>query len=255
MGKKIKILDLFPDVYMKEFEEDFADRKSLSKHLEEKTNGLIKLETVFLDKGNSSIECGYDEALAAPYVLQKVKWAQENGYDAVVIDCFIDVALDAARELACIPILGACQSSCSLAARLGGRFSIISILPDMDRPIRANIAKYGLNNNLVSIPVINVPVLGLQKNFDSLIKKVVKIAEKAVLKDGARALVFGCTGMSPIVNTVQKNLKDKGVDIPIIEPLRAAVFDAIAWVMMGVSHSKEAYKHIRSKYRILDWEI
>ena len=39
---------------------------------------------------------------------QKVKWAEEKKYDAVIIDCFIDVALDAARELVNIPVVGAC---------------------------------------------------------------------------------------------------------------------------------------------------
>lgn len=251
--RTIRILDIFPDIYMDEFEKDLDDRKALSKTLAEETNGLIKLDTVFIEKGNASIECMYDEALAAPYVLQKVKWAEEQGYDAVVIDCFIDVALDAARELVEIPVMGACQSSCCYAARLGGRFSVISILPDMDRPIRANLAKYGLSQALVSIPVINVPVLDLQKEFDGLIQRMLKIAEKAV-DDGARALVFGCTGMSPIREDVQRELKRKGINVPVIEPLRAAIIDAVSCVMLGVSHSKEAYKPVRSKYRLLDWE-
>lgn len=245
---------MFPDVYVNELQEVLADREFLSKQLEEETNGLVRLETVFVDKGNASIEDMYDEALAGPYVLQRAKWAQENGYDAIVIDCFIDVALDAARELVQIPVLGACQSSCSLATRLGGRFSIINILPDMDRPIRANLAKHGLSQNLVSMPTINVPVLDLQEDCEGVAQKIVGVATRAILEDGARALVFGCTGMSPLIEIVRRELKNKGMAVPLIEPLRAAICDAIAWLILGVSHSKEAYRPVRSKHRLLDWQ-
>ncbi|MGI9953077.1 aspartate/glutamate racemase family protein [Moorellaceae bacterium AZ2] len=252
--RELRVLDVFPNVYRDEFREDLIDRQRLSQQLEEQTNGLVKLDIVFMEKGNASIECMYDEAMAAPYVLQKVKWAEEQGYDAVVIDCFLDVALDAARELVEIPVMAPCQSSCNLAARLAGRFSIISILPELDRPIRANLARYGLSQALVSIPVINVPVLDLQHSFELLVERIVKIAADAVTKEGARAVVFGCTGMSPMVQDVQRGLQEKGIKVPVIEPLRAAICDAVACLLLGVSQSKEAYKPVRPKYRLLDWE-
>jgi len=252
--KRIKILDLFPDIWMEGFKEDLADRQNLSRQIEEATNGLVKLETVFVDKGSSSIENMYDDAIVAPYILQKVKWAEKNGFDAVVIDCFLDPALDAARELVQIPIFGACQSSTSLAVRLGGRFSVIGILEDMDRAIRGNIAKYGLSEKLISIPVINVSVLDIAKKHEEVVKIAVETIEKAIRIDGAYSVVFGCTGMSPIVDSVQEQLSNKGINIPVIEPLRAAVYDAIASTMMGVSHSKVAYRSIREKYRVLDFE-
>ena len=43
--------------------------------------------------------------------------------------------------------------------------------------------------------------------------------------------------------------------MPIIEPLKAAVYNAIYWVLKGVSHSKLAYLPIREKLRILDFKI
>ncbi len=251
MGGAIRILDLFPDVYLDEFKEDLADRRSLAEYLERQTNGAVTLETVFVDKGNASIEDMYDEALAAPYVLQKVKWAETNGFHAVVVDCFIDVALDAARELVEIPVMGACQSSCSLAARLGGRFSVLCVLPDMDRPIRANLAKYGLIGNLVSIRSVNVPVLDLRKDAG---RRIAEEAKKAVLSDGACTLVLGCTGMSPIAKTLRQELVENGLDVPVIEPLRAAVYDALNCVLLGVSHSKASYLPVKPKHRVLDWE-
>lgn len=186
---------------------------------------------------------------------QKVKWAEEKKYDAVIIDCFIDVALDAARELVNIPVVGACQSSCSLAARMGGNFSIISVLRDIDRTIRANLAKYGLIYNLVSIPVVDISVLDLQKNFDQVVEKILDLAKRNILEEGAHTLVFGCTGMSPVIDQVKRQFESMSIKVPVIEPLRAAVCDAINCVLMGVSQSKKAYRPIRSKKRIVDWKI
>lgn len=252
--KMIKILDVFPDIWMKEFKDDLEDRQKLSRQIEEATGGMVKLETVFVDKGSASIENMYDDAIVAPYILQKVKWAEQNGFDAVIIDCFLDPALDAARELVQIPVFGPCQSSTSLATRLGGRFSVIGILEDMDRAIRGNIAKYGLSEKLVSIPVVNVPVLDLAKRHEEVALKAVETIEKAVRVDGAYAVTFGCTGMSPIISSVHKQLLGRGIDIPVIEPFRAALYDAIACTMMGIKHSKVAYRPVREKYRILDFE-
>ena len=45
----------------------------------------------------------------------------------------------------------------------------------------------------------------------------------------------------------QVGLRARGINVPVIEPLRAAVYDAISWILMGVSHSKEAYRPPRKK--------
>jgi len=47
-------------------------------------------------------------------------------------------------------------------------------------------------------------------------------------------------------------LKAKKISVPVIEPLRAAVFNAVMWVLMGVSQSKEAYRPPRPKLRKLE---
>lgn len=64
---------------------------------------------------------------------------------------------------------------------MGGNFSIISVLRDVDRTIRANLAKYGLIYNLVSIPVVDISVLDLQKNFDQVVEKILDLAKRNIL--------------------------------------------------------------------------
>lgn len=253
--REVKIVDLVPIIVTEGIMEAIEDRKKLGERLEKETNGVVKLEVVPLDKGTASIEGGYDEALNVPYILQKVKWAEKNGYDAVVLDCFGDPGLDAAREIAKIPVIGANQASIHMASQLAGRFSVINILPETESLVRSLIMKYGLIENLASIRTIHVPVLELEKNPELTVKKVVEAAEKAVLEDSAYAIVLGCTGMSPLVEAIEKRFEEIGVSVPVIEPLRAAIYTAISVVLMGVSHSKRAYMTPREKFRNVDFEV
>lgn len=255
MQKKIKILDIFPDIYTEDWKLAKKEREELSKFLNEQTNGLVQLDLVFVEKGGASIEGAFDIAVNTPYILQKVKWAEKDHYDAVVIDCFDDPGLEAAREIVTIPVVSANQSACFLASELGQRFSIINVVPEVEVRSRYLLRKYGIIDNLASIRTINVPVLDLEKNYTKVLQAVVDAAKKAVIEDGAHVIVFGCTGMAVFLKEVKTELEKEGLNVPIIEPLRAAIYDAIRLVLMGVSHSKMAYRVPREKLRVLDFEI
>ena len=145
--------------------------------------GLVELESRIVEGGSESIECFYDSALAAPYILKLVQQGEKDGFDAIVLDCFLDPALSECRELVRIPVMGACQSSCSLAARMAGRFSVIGILDNADRCIRENIRCYCFERQLASIPVIHMPVVELHNSEEALVDKAAAAANQAVRQD------------------------------------------------------------------------
>lgn len=252
--KQIKILDIFPDIYTEGVEPELKDRAALKEKLLEETNGLVILDYRCIDKGSESIEGFYDSAMAVPYILRMAQQAQAEGYDAALLDCFMDPGLGESRELLTMPVFGVCQSACSLAVRLGGEFSVIGILDGMDRCIKENLSRYGIRDMLKSIPVIDTPVLELHTDAEKVVEKVISAGVEAVRIHKAKSLVFGCTGMSPLVDPVKKGLMERGINVPVIEPFRAALYDAVACVMLGVSHSKTAYAPVASKRRVLDWE-
>lgn len=159
--RKIRILNIVPDIYTEGIAVSVKDRQALAAALKEETGGLVELESRIVEGGSESIECFYDSALAAPYILKLVQQGEKDGFDAIVLDCFLDPALSECRELVRIPVMGACQSSCSLAARMAGRFSVIGILDNADRCIRENIRCYCFERQLASIPVIHMPVVEL----------------------------------------------------------------------------------------------
>ncbi len=252
--KQIRILNILPVIYTEGLAKEVEDRNRLREYLLEQTHGLVILDTVFVEKGGSSIECAYDVGLTVPYIVKAAKQGEASGYDAALLDCFMDPGLDECREMLEMPVFGVCQSACSLAIRLGGEFSVIGILEDMDRCIKQNLAKYGLRQQLKSIPVVDTPVLDIQEHPGKVVDRILEAGIRAVREDKAKALVLGCTGLAPLVKSVEAGLAAKDIRVPVIEPFRAALYDAVSCVLMGVTHSKEAYRPVRQKKRVLDWE-
>lgn len=196
-----------------------------------------------VDRGPASIESQYDVAVALPDILIHVERAQREEMDAVIINCMADPGLDAARELASIPVIGLGEASLYLAAMLAHKFSIITILdrdiPDLDRMLR----KYGLLSKVASIRVINVPVLDLRGNEDVVTEASTEASLLAVKEDGAAAIAFGCSGLSGVVSQIATALGAEGLNIPVINPATAGLKMAEQLVDMGLVYSKITYPY------------
>ena len=253
--KTIKILDLVPVVYTENLKEAINDRKALSNDLTEQTNSLVQLDIVTLEKGSTSLESMYDEFHSAPYILKKIKWAEENQYDAVVVDCFFDPAVEAAREIASIPIIGPGHSAAYLAIQLATKFSIVGPTIDSNskRIVISNMKKYGVVDRLASLRGVNLEVLELETNPQITLELLAKEAEEAIMKDGAEAIVLGCTGLSTFAKLLQERLAKEDLHVPVIEPLRAAIYNALYMVLYGISHSKLSFSYPIEKLRKVDW--
>ncbi len=253
--KKFRILSICPDIYTDGIAVSVQDRFDLAARLQEELGGLIELEQRFVAGGSESIEYMYDVGLAVPYICKLAKDAEAEGFDAIVIDCFLDPGLTECRELVDIPVCGGCISSVFTAARLAPKFSVISTLAAANRCIRENIRKYGLEGSLASLRTAAIPVVALHDDPNALINKMTEEAYKAVTEDGAEVVVFGCTCMFPAIKPVREALKARGIDVPIVEPYTSALYDALYCCLTNVSHSKHAYVPVTDKLRKVDFEI
>jgi allantoin racemase len=164
------------------------------KELESCKRKDTEITVVSLEKGPASIESAYDEEIAAPWILEKVKEAEEKKFDAVIIDCMGDPALDAARELVSIPVIGPAQASMSLASMLGERFSVVTVLRNVVPLFWRLARKYGFKSRLSSVRYIEIPVLEIEKEKIDVETKLINESKKAIEEDGADAIILGCTG-------------------------------------------------------------
>ncbi len=203
---------------------------------------------VSLAQGPASVECRYDEAIATPDVLRQVKEAAQEGFDAVIVDCFGDVGVKAAREIAEMPVIGPGESSMLLAAALGQRFSVITVLRNLLPVVYETAEVLGLHRKLASVRYVDIPVLEVMDR-ERLKKALLREMLEALEKDGAQVLVLGCTGMSGVTSELSQRLRERGYDVPIVDPSGAALKFAEALVKMGLKQSKLTYMKPPEKER------
>lgn len=204
-----------------------------------------------IEHGPASIECEYDEALAAPDTVAKALAAQEGGADAVIIDCMGDPGMEAAREVLSIPVLGPCQTSMHLAAMLGHRFSVLTVLERLAPFFEVRADRYGIGGKMASVRAVDIPVLDLDRDRDQMVKTLTEQGVLAIERDKAHALVFGCTGMLGCADELSASLADAGYhDVPVIDPMPATLRIAAAVVASGLGHSKRTYPTPPVKERI-----
>ena len=197
-----------------------------------------ELSQVYLENGPASVESAVDEVLAGPGVVDAALTAESEGLQALVIDCMLDPALDAAREAVSIPVIG-CGEAGMEAAAAHGRFCIVTVLQRQERDFRALAARYGWSGRLASVRGIGVSVLALEEDREQSIAATIREARLALTEDGADAIVFGCTGMLGFAGPVAKAL---GLDpARVIDPLPHAVKVAHRMAETGAATDKSRY--------------
>ena len=201
----------------------------------------VEVQVVSLKEGPASIECEYDVVAAEPGILQAVRDADKSGADACLISCFGDPGLEAAREIAQIPVIGAAETSMHLAATLGHRFSVVTVLPEV-KPRMWNRAQiYGLASRIASIRDIQMPVLDLDKDRQEIKQRLVEQSKIAIEKDGAQVIALGCTGMVGMAASLKQDLWAAAYEVPVIDPVHAMVKFAEGLVDMKLSFSRKTY--------------
>lgn len=188
-----------------------------------------------LKKGPEAIEQHYDKVWSELFTLLEAEKAENERYDGVIIYCFCDPALLAAKEKLSIPVLGIMEAGIHLASMLSRKFSIITTIEEGKQTIEDLLKIYGFERKCVSIRAIGVPVLELS-NKQKLMDATLNVCAKAIKEDKAETLVLGCGSMLGIREEVSKVL-----NIPIVEPGLAALKLCEDMIGLGLSQSKTAF--------------
>ncbi len=171
--------------------------------------------------GPPSIQGVEDGLLAEAPLLKLVAKASDKGASAIIIGCFDDTALEAARDIARCPVIGIGQAAYHLAVVAGGRFSVVTTLEVSVPILEANIDAYGLSDQLSKVRASGVPVLALEQDAEAATDQVLAEIECAAQEDGIRSVVLGCGGMVDI-----EERKPRSLGISVIDGVRAAALVA-----------------------------
>jgi allantoin racemase len=182
--------------------------------------------------GPASIESHYDEALSVPGMLEIIR--DDPGADAFVLACFGDPGLDAARELASVPVVGIAEAAMKTASMLGRSFSVVTT---MSRTVgRAwDLARaYGLERQCAAVHACEIPVLELEEDQDRTYAVILAAAKTALAEDHSDAIVLGCAGMAGLPDLLTAQL-----GVPVVDGVAAATVMAEGLVRLGLRPSTQ----------------
>lgn len=219
---------------------DFLMDEAAISYISKYLNPDTKLELSQIKEGRFSIESEYDEVVNAPYVVALCKEAEQDGVDGIFVDCFGDPGVRAARECVDIPVFGGFEPAIHIALGLGDKIGIVTVLNNVIPLIEGNIAKAHLNERVISVRSVNMPVGDLE-NTEALCQNLLRECKKAIGEDRVTVIVLGCTGMIDVAEIVQKNLLREGYDIPVVEAAQAALNTIELYAKMGLKHSRMTY--------------
>jgi allantoin racemase len=168
--------------------------------------------------GPAAIQGPEDGEACVPPLLKLVQKASADGASVIIIGCFDDTGLDAARALATCPVIGIGQAAYHLAVLTGPRFSVVTTLAVSTPILEHNIKTYGFGANLAKVRSSGVPVLALETNVDASAKRVLDEIALAQKDDDIQSVVLGCAGMTHIADLAGPDIK-----VRLIDGVKAAV--------------------------------
>jgi allantoin racemase len=185
----------------------------------------------------------YYKAVTVPYIVDEMIQAEKEGYAAVTSQCFLDLGVTEGREAVRIPVVGAAESSLSIALMCGDRIGIITTggtyrtrhHGSVVRMIRVMVRAWGLSDRVVycgttgmsEYPAVDSP--DAKRVFDGIERE----AKRAIEEQGAEVIILACTGFVGYAVEMQKRL-----DVPVVDSSIAAQKFAELLVDMRLTHSK-----------------
>ena len=190
------------------------------------------IEAVSPAMGPASIESHYDEALSVPGVLTEIAAGERSGVDGYVLACFGDPGLDAARELATGPVVGIAEAAMRTATYLGRTFTVVTTLARTRGRAWDLAERYGVTKFCAGVHDVDIPVLELDQDPDTL-RKLTEACASAIAEDDADAVVLGCAGMADLCADLTKAL-----GVPVIDGVRAATLQVQSLITMALATDK-----------------
>lgn len=166
----------------------------------------------------SHLEYRSYEALIYEKTVAVARDSAQHGIDALIVGCFYDPALDAAREISAETVVVApCQASIQIAVNLANRFSVIVGREKWIEQMTDRVRAYGQIDRLASMRPLGMGVVDFQADPAFTRKRIIEEAQRAVSEDRAEAIILGCTLEFGFFDAVQQ-----AVGVPVIDPVVAA---------------------------------
>lgn len=155
-------------------------------------------------------------------ILLNILEAVNEGYDGVVVTCFLDPSLCPTRQVLDIPVVGIGESAMHLACMMGKKFAVITSDPGYVSDLEENIKKYSMESFIINNhPVRSMPLSGdeffscFAGDYSPVINSFREIG-RSCIEDGAEVLIAGCGLLSGMLTF---NGIDSVDGAPVLDPV------------------------------------
>ena len=186
---------------------------------------------VTAEYGPESIEGYYDEVFSVPAMLDAVKAHPDAA--GVVVGCFDDTGVDAARCVTSAPVVGICQAAMQVASIVSGSFSVVTTLGRSVPALEHLARRYGYGDLCRRVRASEVAVLDLEDPASGARDQLRAEVRRALDEDGCEAIVLGCAGMVDMARALCDEFA-----VPVVEGVTAAVKIVEGLAVLGVATSK-----------------
>lgn len=216
------------------------DRETLDSR-EKMLSAALSAETLIsvdcISSGPTSIESNSDEVIAGAEVLRLCIKAERDGFDAVVIYCYSDPAIDAVRENVSIPVIGPGEVSLAVADMLSERFAVVTTIRDnICRTERRLMKSSVARKKMKAVLSLDIPVEELRDDPAVTMEYLDRLCEKAVREYDIDTLVLGCLGMAQYGDALEKKY-----GVKVLDPAFLAIGYAEYAARLGLVPSRLAY--------------
>ena len=164
--------------------------------------------------------------------------AEEDGFDAVVIDTVSDSGADALRSMLDIPVLAPGRASLIFSLTLGRRFGVMAQWEPALARYEKVLDEWGLRARCAGVEHFDTPpdfanlITGKE---DSILPKM-EAACHRLIERGADVICLGSTTMHQAHGHLSSVL-----DVPVVNPGPLSYKLIQAMLSLGLSHSRTAY--------------
>ncbi|WP_415550771.1 aspartate/glutamate racemase family protein [Komagataeibacter rhaeticus] len=182
--------------------------------------GTVTVQAVTARFGARYITDRVSLTIAGHAVLDALACMREP-FDGVLVACFGDPGRQALASICPVPVMGMAQASIMRAARLPGRFSIVTGGAKWEPMLAELVQAMGLRDRLASIRILPETGNVLALDGDGTCRQLVQACNRAVHEDGASRIVLGGAGLAGFAPRIASQ-----VVAPVLCSLRESLLEA-----------------------------
>jgi allantoin racemase len=174
---------------------DEADLKRRQVRYGEAAGPGTHIEVFNLPEGPTTLDTVADLVFCEYAVFQQGANTRADKFDAILIDCVFDPAVDSLRGHTGLPTFGPMRTTLSLVPLVAKTFSVIARSEKQCELLTDLLKRYGYGDALASTRALGISYAEARKSevFTQAMKHQIK---NAIDNDGARAIVMGSTTMA-----------------------------------------------------------